>query len=220
MQHRYAPLAIASTIACLAGCPEYNIMHAARPIAIGTNQFGVGAFVTGFSVFGNDTARPGMQFQFRRGVYEDFDFGLRYSTTQPFGITADFNYALVDREGFVLSIDPTVTPLYVKSGDTSYFLLTFMAPVLMDVVTTESLTLTVGAIGGLLFGTGRVVDLEDDLLVADGLYFGGGGTIGAKVPLGDTFTVMPTVSMLYWFGPSDHSSSDIFAWTGGVGFLF
>jgi hypothetical protein len=121
----------------LSSCPSLSTMHTALPIGVGETEISgsVGAF--GFSH--EDGALPILDGQIRRGYGERWDAGLRVSNLSM--LHADLNYALVVKEDFVLSIDPTLSVL--PTGDN---LATFIClPILADIVRTENLTLTLSA---------------------------------------------------------------------------
>jgi len=212
----------------LSGCPSYSLMHTAKPITPETNEFGVMLVGAGFGFASQDVggveidgaslAGPGVEFQIRHGVNEKMDFGLKYSTTQPFSLTGDLNIGLVNSEGFNLSIDPTISPMYISAGDLTFFSVTLLAPIMADVVSTDSMGLTLSFIPGFQYGSVSG-STTDDSVAVDGIALALGGSIGWKIKLGETFSLMPNFTMLMWF-PSEDASTNYYTWVGGLGFLF
>jgi hypothetical protein len=188
------------------------MMHTARPIAPGSNEIGITAMALGVVPdFGDGVVVPDLEIQLRHGINENSDFGIKY--TAPLSLTADYNFAIINTGSFALSIDPTVSPMYLSSGDSSAFWLWAFAPVLIDVLGTESFVLTVNVKPGIIYASGTVGD-SDFNVSSSAMTFLIGGGLGAKFKLGETFALMPEFNVL--FVPD---TSGLF-WTGALGFLF
>jgi hypothetical protein len=212
----------------LAACPASTLMHTARPIQPGSNEIGINLVATGFGVktadvdlatgeVTEDTKQvigPGVEFQFRHGINEQMDFGLKYTTLSPLALSFDFNFAFINTGSFALSVDPMISPMYFSAGDGSVFMMYAYLPIIADVISTDSLVLSVNARGAMAYGVISGAVDSDNSLTVDGADFGAGGGIGVKFKLGETFALMPEFQGVYWF------DIETFVWTGAVGFLF
>ena len=64
-------------------------------------------------------------------------------------------------------------------------------PVLFDVVSTSSFTLTLSPRAGLLYASGTFSSNDSPLVASSGVHALYGGGVGAKLRLGDNFAIMP-----------------------------
>jgi hypothetical protein len=185
-------------------CTSLTTMHTAKPIVAGETEIGIIPHYYGAEGVGI----PNVEVQVRHGINENMDFGVKY--TFPVSLTADFNIALVNTGSFALSLDPTISPMYISASDASTFILWAFVPVLVDVFSTDWLTLTLGGKGGMVYATGSAGDIG----VADGASFMVGGSAGAKFMFSESFGMMPEFNIL--------TSLDAggLLYTIGVGILF
>lgn len=144
-----ARLVVIALAGALGGCSSFTTLHTARPLPPGEVEY-VGALsVYAFEDTVDDNVYvPSFEFAARRGFTERIDAGLKLSSLAM--LHADVNYALYQSDSFALSIDPTVSALSVSGTSVFYFWL----PVLMDLIVTETTTLTLTTRYGYM-------DLED-----------------------------------------------------------
>ena len=216
------PLAVL-LIGGLTACPSPTIYHTAKPIAAGQNEITIAPNLAGFifpdvetgagTVDGLNITAPGAGVAFRHGIDESMDFGIKWSTSNPISLTADLNFALLNTGSLVLSIDPTITPVYFSAGDASTFMLWVTVPVLFDILSTDATALTVGLVPGIIYGSVSGAS-GDDRVSVDGFEYGGGAMVGFKARLGETFSMMPTGTIMYWM------DSEWITYTIGLGFMF
>lgn len=138
--------------ALICACPSLSHQHTARPVPVGDVRLSGAVSAYGFDVGGDSDWLPQVEGQVRYGLAERMDVGLKGGSNAV--LQADLNYALVLRDDFVLSVDPTLAVLPVADILIGYAFL----PVMVDVLHTERTTLTLSARYGYL----HVEDLDDD----------------------------------------------------------
>jgi len=199
-------LALAS-LPCLAACPSTTLLHTATPLPVGETEFGLGVGAYGIVDAGSGNAlQPAglVEFQFRRGLYENLDGGLRLANIGM--IQGDLNWAPINGDRFALSIDPTLSVVMGPGVTATYLWL----PLLADVVKTDRATVTLSARIGQFFAN----DVDDDLisLETSGVLTGAG--IGIRLRLSDRLSIMPELHVVQ--SPID----DVRLYTVSLGFLF
>ncbi len=203
----------------LAGCPSSTLMHTAKPVRVGQNQIGINAVGYNPRVAGESVTFPTFEIQLRRGLSEKSDFGAKYSF--PLTISLDYNLLLVD-SGVAISIDPSLSPMYISSSTTapdgtsstaSAFWAWGFLPVLIDVVNNDSMALTLSPRVGFLYASGVFSEEGMDFATSGTSGWYGAG-LGLKINAGQNFAIMPEISLL---APFDGGVTLV---QGAVGFLF
>jgi hypothetical protein len=182
-------LSIAAISLSMWGCPSFTTFHTAAPIEAGTTESSLGLNYVGTS----DSSIPNAEFQWRMGIDERSDFGVKY--TFPFTPTFDYNYMFLKNDSLALSVDPTISPIYIgfgdESNDSSLLIIYGFLPILADVYSTESATITVafkpGFVRGSASNNSGDSESEVNMLI--------GGSVGAKLKLGG-FKLIPEFSLL------------------------
>ncbi len=186
-------LGFATLSVVLSACPSLSTLHTAKPVEVGEIEVTVapglyGAGLNDSSIGGGVIALPQTELQLRYGVDENMDIGIKYSNFVMF--TFDFNWALINTDDFVLSVDPTFSGLMLPSTSGSVYLAYLWLPILMDVVNTDSFALTVGIKPGFITG-GAGSDLGS--VGSTGAMMG--FSLGAKVMLTERFGLLPELSI-------------------------
>jgi hypothetical protein len=155
---------------------------------------------------------PTVEVSFRHGINERFDFGLR---AHPVGLQADFNVLLVDSGAFALSVDPALSVFTFVAGDEPFGLLYLWLPLLMDVYSSDTVTLTVGPKAGMFVG-GKPPIGGTEVVGGNRAAFAGGGVLAVVVRVGERFSLVPEVDAYYVSGAVD----DAVMWNATIGLLF
>jgi hypothetical protein len=157
---RLYPLLLAATALIITGCPSFTTLHTATPVEKGTAEVTGAAGLLGargnfFGSIGGSTQDVNIggvlpyigEIHGRYGVSDNLGIGGRISTYGMIGF--DANIAPINTDAFALSLNPAVT--VVPLGAITYG--TVEGNALVDIVKTESVTLTLGAKGGGIWGT-------------------------------------------------------------------
>lgn len=192
-----------------AACPSMSLQHTARPVPVDQLEYSIA--VGTYTFDDNDDGLqsiPLLEAQVRKGFTEDIDAGLKIASLSM--LQADMNYAFIQTDNWVVSVDPTVSILPVSGALVSYVWL----PVLADVITTDDLTLTLSARCGYVSAR----DIGDNDLGINGSASLWGGGVGLRYRLNERLAIMPEVHVLY----SNDSSIDgevLYSFTLGFVFL-
>jgi hypothetical protein len=192
-----------STAAALGVFPPINTPHTARPSDAGV-ELGAVPMFSGV----DDDGQTNFLIQARKKLGDGMELGIQFNW--PVGITADFNYTLLDTGSFALSVDPAVRPYYFRVNRQDAFVLWAFLPVIADLAKTESMVLTVNAKAAMSFAFNRFFSTA----YPDDLIFYAGGGVGTKIKVGENGWIMPEFSMLYSF------RANAMIWNVGVGFFF
>ena len=121
-------------------------MHTARPLLVDEveNVGSIGLYRFHDGSTGESDYLPQFEGMIRKGMGENFDAGLRMNAGAL--VQADLNYALIQNDSFALSVDPTIALQPSPIGVASYFWL----PILADVYSDETMTVTVSGRWGRL----------------------------------------------------------------------
>ncbi len=207
----------------LAGCPSSTIMHTAKPVRTGVTQIGINAVGYSPQTDAGGAVVPTFEVQARRGLSDSSDIGVRYSF--PLTLTVDYNL-LVANGAVPISIDPTLAPTYFSFTDTttdqygnstnqtvSLFMLYGYLPVLFDVISTDSLALTLSPRVGFWYASAAVSG-DSTLAANSGVSWVWGMGAGLRIGGHEGFAVMPEVSLL---APFEGGGAIV---QGALGFLF
>ncbi len=114
---------------------------------------------------------------------------LESSTATSPHFSFDSNWALVNRDSFALSLDPTVVGMFDRTGGASTLFLLAWLPVLLDVISTDTFALTVGIKPGILTS----VTLSDSAGTFPTVALLG-FSLGAKFMVAENFGFLPEIS--------------------------
>jgi hypothetical protein len=159
---RLYPLLLAATALIITGCPSFTTLHTATPVEKGTAEITGAAGLSGasgnfFNALGAANTDGGVNFNGalpyigeihgRYGVSDNLGIGGRVSSFGMFGV--DANIAPVNTDAFAFSLNPAVT--VVPLGLFTYG--TVEGNALVDIVKSDSVTVTMGAKGGGIWAT-------------------------------------------------------------------
>lgn len=173
------------------GCTTLSNLHTARPVPQGKTEFSFATGAFGALNEGEHGVIPTLvEFAVRHGLTDNMDLGVHGYIP---GLLVDLNIMVVDTGSFAMSIDPAFSAMYFSVNDDSTFFGTAWLGILMDVVSTESFTLTLGPRGGFQFVTADIDSEEEDF---SGTETGGlvGGVIAFRFQLTKGFALAPEFS--------------------------
>lgn len=190
------------------GCISFSTLHSAKPVPQGTTETALGASYYGFGYADDSVEVPYTEVAVRYGVSGDADVGFKVF---PLGFAMDFNYAVLNEDAMVLSLNPYVSVTRLSAGSSSLTYGFAGLNVLADVVSSDPVTLTVGLKPGWLYALGSG---EDDSEFGTGAVVG--GMMGLRVKMGDTIAIMPNFDTLT---PIDNLG-DVWIYNFGIAVLF
>ncbi len=206
------------------GCA--GTMQTARTNGTGNFQFGVEPGATILSSSEGSITAPSFNLAGRYGITDTIDLGARIGTAlyeiQSKFMLTDPN----DQSGIAMSIAPSFTAIGAGTGDGGSFYLGTKIPFLIGIPVGDS-ELTIAPRLSPSFITAGSGDSD-----VTGFILSGGGSVGFAARLGDTFWILPEISVEIPFvggataSSGDSSSSEASAGFGGsiinigVGLLF
>lgn len=186
--------ALLALVIMVNGCTTLSNLHTARPVSKGKTEFSFATGAFGAMNEGDHGVIPTLvEFAVRHGLTDNMDLGVHGYIP---GLLVDLNIMVVDTGSFAMSIDPAFSAMYFSMNDDSTFFGTGWLGILMDVVSTESFTLTLGPRGGFQFVTADI-DSEEDGDGYSGTETGGlvGGVIAFRFQLTKGFALAPEFSV-------------------------
>lgn len=196
----------------LTGCPSPSIYGTARTVPRGQMQQsiaveGIGATSSGASAF-----LPTLPtYQFRLGLADNVDLGLRVANLSSLGADVKINLL---RGTFDLAVDPGIQGIYAGAGDSSVGLLWMHVPVILGFNLTQNFSLiaTPGISYGAYFAGDSSVSGDRTTYSTGG--FAGRFGVGFNLRVNNTFSVQPEVTALF------NTTNESVLYTAGVGFQF
>ncbi len=203
------------------GCASLSTLHTAKPVPTGeTRLTGAGSWQS-FAIRDENTADPNdyqaitfpsAEMQMRYGITDFMDVGFKLS--MPLSFAVDLNLAVVNREHFAVSIDPSVSPFYFGSGDNAAWSVWAFAPVLVDVISAGPVTLTLSG----KYAVWYIGSTDESGSESTTSQWAGGGAL-LKLRVGERFAIMPEINVLT---PIEEEARelDVLLWSGTLGFSF
>ena len=201
-----------------ASCTSWSTLHPARTVGQGRTEWVVAPELLGAP----SGALPSVEAYFRHGLADNVDLGVKFF---PIGFGIDVNIMLVKAGAFALSLDPTLNGTFFSFGtntdsqgnQTSNNLVfaSVWLPLLMDVVTTDVVTLTLGPKVGYMYLDGQSADARVQGL--GGVSFG--GSVALRLQLSPGFALVPELAVITSRDAWNTSSSAV-AYNANIGFAF
>jgi hypothetical protein len=214
-------LSVVAASTALLGCPNPNTYGTPRTIPAGKDQHTIaaeGIYATAKSnvdAAGNRTsASVGLPmfptYQYRRGIADEVDFGVRVANLSSLGGDVKWNFVKGDVD---IAIDPGLQWFGVFTNNGSVNLFYFHGPLLVGINASDdvAVVLTPGFVYALAVGS------ISNSSGQSGVFSGGGALarlgLGLNLRLGKTFAIMPEVTAMKGF-----NDAESLLLVGGLGF--
>ncbi len=174
----------------LSACLSISTLHTAKPVEAGELEVTLsrGLYIIAADPAG--TLMPQVEGQIRYGVSDNIDIGFKSSNL--LANTFDFNWAVLNIDSLVLSFDPSISVQFVPTEQEMLFLVYGWFSILMDVLSSNDFRLTVGIRPGAFVATDNLRQMG--LGQGSNTGFLLGGSVGAKIRLGESVALQPELS--------------------------
>lgn len=215
MANRVCSVLVVGLLAVLAACPSPNVYGTARTLPKGQSQhtFAFERFSTvGTPVNSSATAPP--TYQYRYGVADHADIGVRIANASSFGVDVKWNLLRGETD---VAVAPGFVGTYVRASDeedsVALGLFHVQLPVLVGIRVNDSATLVISPGGGLAIATATATSGGAGRFVGASTPFARLG-VGLNLRATPKFAIQPEVTAM------KYSGSDGNLLTIGVGFSF